>query len=84
MRVKLRRGRGTAVLAIPRMMLEELHLTPDASVELSIHAGSLVVRPARRRYSLEELLAQCDPDAAPAKAEREWVDAPAVGDEIAP
>lgn len=33
----------------------------------------------RRRYTLAELIAQCNPDAPMTPEEREWVDAPAVG-----
>ncbi len=32
-----------------------------------------------RRYTLAELIAQCNPDAPMTPEEREWVDAPAVG-----
>ncbi|WP_083969309.1 hypothetical protein [Kerstersia gyiorum] len=34
------------------------------------------------RYTLDELLSQCDPSAELTKQEREWVDAPAVGREL--
>src|SRR6266699_157174 len=81
---KLRRVGGSVMLAIPPALLDELHLAADSSVELSTEAGKLVVRPARRRYTLDELLSQCDPDAPLTAAEREWVDTPAVGDEIVP
>ena len=33
------------------------------------------------RYSLSELMAQCDPDAPLSPEERAWLDAPAVGRE---
>jgi len=38
--------------------------------------------PKRRRYTLAELLAQCNPDAPMTPEDREWVDAPAVGREL--
>src|SRR4249920_1783192 len=57
---RLRKVGGSVMLAIPKPMLDALHLAPDASVDLSIKAGRLVVDPkTRRRYSLDELLAQC-------------------------
>lgn len=34
------------------------------------------------RYTLDELLAQCDPSAELTAQEREWLDAPAVGREL--
>ena len=36
----------------------------------------------RVRYTLDELLAQCDPSAELTPQEREWLDAPAVGREL--
>jgi hypothetical protein len=36
----------------------------------------------RRRRSLEELLAQCDPSARPSKADRKWLSAPSIGREL--
>jgi antitoxin ChpS len=59
---RLRKVGGSVMLAIPRPMMEALDLAPDASVELSINSGKLVVDPQkRRRYTLDELLAQCKP-----------------------
>jgi antitoxin ChpS len=43
----------------------------------------LIIEPQRkRRYTLDELLAQCDPNAAITGEERHWLNAPAKGDEI--
>ena len=36
----------------------------------------------RPRYTLDELLAQCDASAAAAPEVRKWLDAPPVGDEL--
>lgn len=36
----------------------------------------------RVRYTLDELLAQCDPSAELTPQEQEWLDAPAVGREL--
>jgi len=42
-----------------------------------------VVEPRqRRRYTLDELLAQCDPKARRSKEEREWLDSGPVGGEL--
>ncbi len=38
--------------------------------------------PVKKRYSLDELLAQCDTQAQPPQDVAAWLDAPAVGDEI--
>jgi antitoxin ChpS len=71
------------MLAIPKPMLEALDLTSDAAVGLSIKAGRLVVDPKkRRRYSLDELLAQCKSSARRSREDRDWVTSPAVGREL--
>ncbi len=71
------------MLAIPKPMLDALDLAPDASVGLSIKAGRLVVDPKkRRRYSLDELLAQCKPSARRSREDRVWLASPPVGREL--
>ena len=37
--------------------------------------------PSKGRYSLAELMAECDPNAALTAEDRAWLDAPAVGRE---
>jgi len=38
-------------------------------------------RPRKGRYTLAELIAQCDPNTPPSAEDRAWLDAPAVGRE---
>jgi antitoxin ChpS len=71
------------MLAIPKAMLDALDLAPEASVGLSIKAGRLVVDPKRRRrYSLDELLAQCKPSARRSREDRNWLAGGPVGREL--
>jgi antitoxin ChpS len=71
------------MLAIPKPMAEALDLGPDAAVGLSIKGGRLVVDPLRRRrYSLDELLAQCKPSVRVAREDREWTVGKAAGREL--
>ena len=71
-------------MAIPPAMLDELRINTESVLDLSIDNGALVMKPARKRYRLEELLAQCDPDAPLSEAEREWMEAPSIGLEVLP
>jgi antitoxin ChpS len=81
--VRLRKVGGSVMLAIPKPMLDALDLSPEASVGLSIKGGKLVVDPKkRRRYTLDELLAQCKPRARRSREEREWLNNPPVGREL--
>ena len=79
----LRKVGGSIMLAVPPALLDILHLRPGAKVELSVEKGRLVIEPQRRpHYTLEELLAQCDPKARRSKEEREWLDNGPEGDEL--
>ena len=81
--VRLRKVGGSVMLAIPKAMLDALELAPDASVGLSVKAGKLVVDPhKRRRYSLDELLAQCNPAARRSREDHIWQNSRRVGHEI--
>ena len=67
----------------PPALLDILHLQPGAKVGIAVESGRLVVEPRqRRRYTLNELLAQCDPKAPRAKQEQEWLDSKPVGGEL--
>ena len=82
-KTSLRKVGGSVMLAVPRVLLDILQLQPGAKVGIAVERGRLVVEPQRRRrYTLDELLAQCDPNAPRAEEEREWLDSKAVGGEI--
>jgi len=79
----LRKVGGSVMLAVPPVLLDILHLEVGAKVGLDVNNGHLVVKPSiRPRYSLDELLAQCDLTAEYSAEEREWLDAPIVGREV--
>jgi antitoxin ChpS len=80
---RLRKVGGSVMLAIPKPMLDALDLAPDAAVGLSIKSGRLVVDPKkRRRYSLDELLAQCKPATKRSREDRKWTAGRPVGREL--
>jgi antitoxin ChpS len=79
----LRRVGGSIMLAVPPALLDLLRLRPGAKVGLAVESGRLVVEPQKRpRYTLQELLDQCDPKAPIAKEDREWLDSKPVGGEL--
>ena len=79
----LRKVGGSIMLAVPPALLDLLRLRPGATVGLAVERGRLVVEPQQRsRYTLDQLLAQCDPRAARTKDDREWLDSKPVGDEL--
>jgi len=78
----LRKVGGSVMLTVPPAVLEILQLRAGASVGLTVSDGRLVIETkVPPRYTLAELLATSDyTEPAPA-ADREWVDASAVGRE---
>jgi antitoxin ChpS len=79
----LRRVGGSVMLAVPPALLDILNLQPGSQVGIAVENGRLIVEPrCRRRYTLDELLAQCDPKARRTKKEQEWVDSKPVGGEL--
>jgi antitoxin ChpS len=78
----LRRLGGSTVVAIPPALLDALGLAAEAKVDVSVEGGRLIITPRPRpRFTLEELMAQCDLDAPFTEEERAWGRAPPVGRE---
>ena len=79
----LRKVGGSIMLAVPPAILDLLHLEAGANVGLAVDNGRLVVEPVRRpRYTLEELLAQCDASAEVTAEEQTWLAGKPVGSEL--
>jgi|SRR5271165_6266741 len=91
----LRKVGGSVMLAVPPALLSVLQLQPGAKVDIAVESGRLVVLPRQRpRYTLGELLAQCNPKPRrskhgskqgskwASKAEREWLNSKSVGGEL--
>lgn len=87
----LRKVGGSVMLAVPPALLDVLQLHPGAKVGIAVESGRLVVKPRPRpRYTLNELLAECNPNARRSrqsstrgsKQEREWLNSKPVGGEL--
>ncbi len=79
----LRKVGGSIMMSLPRPILDLLQLQAGATVGLAVLNGRLVVEPKLRpRYSLDDLLAQCDASAELTAADGEWLDAKPVGAEL--
>ncbi len=79
----LRKVGGSIMLAVPPALLDILRLKSGAKVGLAVRSGRLIVEPQPKpRYTLAELLAQCNPKAPRSKHEREWLEGGPVGGEL--
>lgn len=80
---KLRKVGGSIMLAVPPAILDLLSLHAGSTVGLTVDNGRLVVEPSPRpRYSLDEMLAQCDTLAEVSAEDRAWLDDKPVGREL--
>lgn len=79
----LRKVGGSVMLAVPPAVLEMLSLSAGSTVGVTVNDGRLIIEPQkRRRYTLDELLARCDPNAPLSDEDREWLNGAPVGGEI--
>ena len=79
----LRKVGGSIMLAVPPALLDLLRLRPGVKVGIAVESGRLVVEPRPRpRYTMEELLAQCDRKAARSRKDRAWLGGKPVGSEL--
>lgn len=80
---KLRKVGGSVMMVVPPAILELLRLKADATVAIAVEGERLIVEaPRKPRYTLEELLAQCDFDTPMSEEDREWLDLRPVGREL--
>lgn len=79
----LRKVGGSVMMAVPPAVLDMLRLQAGATVALAVDGERLIVEtPKKPRYTLDELLAQCDPKSPRTKEDREWLDSAPVGREL--
>ena len=79
----LRKVGGSVMLAVPPAILDLLHLQAGATVSLAVDGNRLVVEPQTKpRYTLDELLEQCDAKAPITDEDRTWFYIAPVGHEL--
>lgn len=80
---KLRKVGGSLMMVVPPAVLDLLNLKVGATVGLAVKHGRLVVEPKPHpRFSLDDLMAQCEASAELSAEDREWLDAEPVGREL--
>jgi len=83
--LKFRKIGGSLVFAVPKQIVNELALAPGQAGTASIEKGRIVIDPARKkaRYTIEELLAECDLSAPLDPEGVDFMNMPELGREIA-
>ena len=79
----LRRVGGSVMLAVPPAILEMLQMESGSAVSMAVESGRLVIEPnVRKKYSLQELLAQCDASAPLSGEDGVWTGSSSTGREL--
>lgn len=79
----LRNVGGSVMMTIPKPLLEDLGLSANAKLDVTVEDGRLVAVPkARPKYTLDELIAEWTPWPERTAEEQEWLDMPSVGNEV--
>ena len=83
MHVKIQRWGNSAAVRLPASLLKEMTLRSGDILDIGVEGEALTLTPVRTRprYSLSELLAQCDLDAPQEAGLAAWDDAKPVGNE---
>lgn len=79
----LRKVGGSVMLAVPPAVLDLLNLEAGTVVGMSVDGDKLVIEPQRKpKYTLQELLDQCDFSQPISTEEQQWMDVAPVGKEL--
>lgn len=77
MKARVSKWGNSLAIRLPKAAVEGLKVREGGVVDLTIHDDTLVVRSARPRYRLEDLVSQITPENQP-----EAMDFPPAGDEL--
>ncbi len=89
-KTRLKKAGGSLMTTIPAAARNMLHLRDGQEMAVSVEGAKVIFEPVtteakpvrRSKYSLEELVAQCNPEQAVSDEERTWQNTPAAGREI--
>jgi antitoxin ChpS len=82
MEVVLRKYGNSTVAVLPPAVLKDLGLAAGQSMTLETTSDGKITLAPKRKYTLANLLAQCDPKAAPPADLALWDRAGPVGQEV--
>lgn len=82
METVLRKFGNSVGLVIPKPVRDSMRLQAGQTVQLEASEKGLLIRPTKCKYTLDELIAQCNRKAPMPKELADWQDSRAVGREI--
>lgn len=81
MELSIQKWGNSAAVRLPATLLDQVHLTLGDKLVVEVRPDGIMLAPARPRYSLEDLVAQCDPKAPIPEDLADWSNARPVGRE---
>lgn len=80
----LKQAGGSVMVTVPAHVRRDLKLAVGDTVRVAAENGRVVIEPVRVKphFSLDEILAKCNPDAPLSAEEQAWRDDKPVGGEI--
>ena len=82
MELTIQKWGNSAAVRLPSTLLSQLGVALGDKLSADMQPEGLVLRPARKSYSLADLMAQCDLHAAPPADAAGWEEAKPVGQEV--
>lgn len=83
MRIIIKKWGNSTGMVIPGVVMKALDLKPGQSMEAEVTNNQLILTPVvRKRYTLEELLAQGDSNAPKVSEEEIWGNDNPLGNEV--
>lgn len=82
MELSIQKWGNSAAVRLPSAVLGQLGVALGDKLSADMRPDGLVLRPARKSYSLAELMAQCDLKATPPLDVEGWEGAQPVGHEV--
>ena len=80
MDVVIRKYGNSSVVVLPPALMRDLDIQVGSSLAMSTTDGVITLAP-KKRYTLEDLVAQCNPKAKPPKDIEAWDGMPSIGRE---
>ncbi|MBE9525717.1 MAG: AbrB/MazE/SpoVT family DNA-binding domain-containing protein [Proteobacteria bacterium] len=74
MRTNIRKIGNSAGVILPSVILKKLHLSEGDAIEISENKNQIMITPKQEKpkYTLKELLSQCDLNATMPEVVKEW------------
>ncbi|MGU4698831.1 AbrB/MazE/SpoVT family DNA-binding domain-containing protein [Burkholderia cepacia] len=60
MKLKIQKWGNSAAVRLPSKLLEQINACVGGSLNADVRPDGVLLTPARRKYSLDDLVAQCD------------------------